>query len=506
MAERLNRSVQTRLQEDVNSPAIGRARSAVVKGVDQLGDIKGHTGRISVMSGTNARFVTGVLGKLAGKYGITDGLIKAIGDIERMHAIDAGWEPGTGPMPRTPLEPTERAAAFEMALNEGGKQIEGWERLSLTDSTEGYQLQWDVDHLLESRGVTQQARPDVMDTTTGTAGYRKGSGGKVWTGQDAKSLLTPDAVHDLIAQRSDRWNMPDSVKSAVAEARQGLIDTRTRFLSKINDDAAEAMPATRRAIHINGKMAINEWIAKAIEENARSAGAGDAWANLAWEARAGLDDINNAGLDISHMIGGEEATSGGVGGTSSSAKLRSGKQLKGGLREVTGDAYARVEAKQADNWLRMKRDQTVTDHFGVTTAEIPEVSQAINEASLAGRQLSQPDITAAAKKAGYVPLHKNRPITTESVFIPKKVYSALELRQLVGERRLVRRQGVPRGASGQPVRQGDDGRGVDQGGAGQRARQRHVGVDRGRGQPGAAGQSDAQVDRGDGRVARDDPS
>ena len=437
----LGQQFQERLVEGVNGPALNRADAAVGKGIKTFGEVKGLSG---LGGGGKAvdPYVTGALGAMAGKYGVYDELLDSIHARMTSKASDMGLDMADKTVwtdPAVQLEPSELHAAFLDALEVNGKKMENWEATQLNDAMHSAQLRYNLRGLIESNQMVQRDRPGIVDTSgTGTAvpggkDYTPRSNGQVWAGTGGKALQAPFAVFEHINDYlKDEWvNPPEDIKNAVNDAKRSYLDERDRFLHRKMDTQAKAIPAPFRGIHQVAKMHVADLLEQATKLNEAKPGTGDVYAEMAWDVASGLDEMVAAGLSPQHMIGGPEVDptgtgSGGGSGFGGRRKAKAANLKTTGFRETGIEAYARVEAKDLRDFLLRRRDHVITTAFAKRIAEIPALQQHVDEAKSLGRDWSGPDITAEARKQGWVPLKPNEAITPEAQWIPKRVESSMK--------------------------------------------------------------------------------
>ena len=433
----LGRKFQVRLVEDVNSPALGRADRAAGTGMKTFGEVKGLSGEGSTGKPVDP-YITGHVGTMAAKYGVSNELLDAVMAHMTKKADDLGLDisdKANWTDPALQLEPVELAQAFHDAMDINGKKMEDWEAKTFDDYMHSAQMRYGMRGVAEAQGVTSQARPGIPDTSgTGTdvpggATYEDRPNGEVLTGKGGKAMQAPFAVHEYMNDYlKDQWkNPPQEVINAVNDSKRSYLDSRDRFLSRKMDEQARAIPAPFRGIHQIAKLHIKDLLDQATKLNEAKPGSGDVYAEMAWDVSSGLDEMVAAGISPQHMIGGPEldpthAGGGGrTGGIGGRRKAKAANLKTTGFREVGIDAYARVEAKDLRDWMLNKRDQTITTAFAKKSAEIPALQQKIDEARATGRDLSGRDIQTHALEEGWVPVKSGDAITADTQWIPQRV-------------------------------------------------------------------------------------
>lgn len=388
----LNRSIQDRVVEDVNRPAIVRVRKVVRKMGDELGGITGRGPAITL---------TGLTNRLARKYGFYDDALSILEGSRRdarggMAAVD---DTGGSPMPELPASSVN--AVIEQIIEAKQIVMEPGDRQALANSLF-------TDTLLE----------DMAQVL-----YEENSAGR--------RLNAPYRVLDLVEQQ--RAHLPPEIRVQLDDAVEMWRRRRTNMLTRTFDTHTAAMPAKYRTVAQDNRGLVSS-LADLAEEAHKEGDTQTAsmYQAMAEDTMTTMEQFVEAGIDPTHLIGGKEAgrvgpsTIGG-GPRLNQRKLRASVARRGATRPLSIGDYARLEADQAQALINNRRNRLIEDTLGVEAQAIPEVRQAMNdwETVHGGLELPPEDMLKYARDAGYAPIESRANLTSTSKLVPKEVLANL---------------------------------------------------------------------------------
>jgi len=227
------------------------------------------------------------------------------------------------------------------------------------------------------------------------------------------------------------WNMPADVRNAAQKAIDDYGRKRAKHLTTVMDDYAEAIPAKFRTITQNNRRQVGALLEMAEEANRKNPGSGDKWIRLAEESMTTLAELVEQGIDPTHLIGGREAPryasrGGSRGGSLAQRKTRAETTRRTGLRPLAADAYARLEAAEAQTVIHNNTSTLIGQEFGKRADELPEVRQAQIEWDQRhpGEVMPTSEINRVVQDAGWSPV-ENTLGGGQSLVVPKPIKDQL---------------------------------------------------------------------------------
>ena len=390
----LSRTFQDRLHADVNMPAAKQLRSAVASGGKPLGNLTG--------SGDSAA-INGVIATIGDKYGMYDDLVEMLDEAKQAKHQDAIIDdPYTQEMKPEPLTSSEVALVVDNVLR--GRPdvvLDGPDRTLLDDAI-------GRDTLLEDMGTV--LRDEV---------------------EDGRRLNSPYRLYDVINAKA--WNMPQEARNRVQAAWDRYQVRRASTIAKVYNQWTAAVPARFRPAVQAGQRQIGALLEMAEAKNVKAAGSGDIYLDMAESTMSTLSTLVEKGIDPEHLIGGRPApqssaaataTGGGLGQTT----LRGQRVRRTGLRQQSLEAYARVEAKEALDWIRNQRNAHLEAELGVRADTVPELQQALADWAAEHNGETMPPRTLAEAAAQLdnplVPI-VSKDVAPQTILVPKRVYDVL---------------------------------------------------------------------------------
>jgi hypothetical protein len=384
----LGRSLQDRVVEDLNRPAVVRWRSIVDKSAPTLGGIVGEG---------EAMTLTGLTRRLSGKYGIFHDVLSILDGMRQQmnQGRNLGAVQGSA-APMLDLPASEIGRVVDEVLRTKRIELEIDERIQLDDAV-------GKGNLLEEMAVV------MGDNATG--GLR---------------LNAPHRVAEVINRST--WHMPDDAKTRLDAAVSAYSKRRAATLARVYDKWAEAMPAKWRTVSQLNRRAIGALMEMAEEANLADPGSGDIWLTMAEETGNTLAELVESGINPVHLTGGREALpigslSTAKGGNLGKTKTRSERRRRSGLRQLSLDAYARVEAAEAATLIRNRRNDIIAERLGSRADQVPEIANGMREWSdqHSGQQMPAIDVGKLAKEAGWVPMETGAAVGPQTILVPTAV-------------------------------------------------------------------------------------
>lgn len=395
----LSRKYQDRLHEDLNMPAMTSFINAVTKGGERLGGLGGDA---------RNPYLTGLVGRLASRYGISDGVIERLVEarlakIRQTLYPDDGFTPGAGDEPM-PSEADVVHSAFTDALASAQLDMQGYEWSNLRDS-------------VAMENLTGEMRKMVTSLAGGSL-----------------RLNAPMRLIELV--RSSEWNMPSDIRSLFEQRVDNYMRRRGNTLRRTFDDYAEAMPARFRTDHMTARRQIRALLEDSERLNKQHAGSGDVYLEMAEEQASTMDDFLANGISPTHLIGGGEAgitaSGGGSYGGFGKKPLRAEHLRRTGLRPLAVEAYARLEADQAFRLVTNRLNDYIMrpvelGGFGRRADQVDGVATAISDwmAQHNGDPMAPVDIAKVADGKGWVPARRGDPVNRDTMLIPKRIREEL---------------------------------------------------------------------------------
>lgn len=398
----LRRTFQERLNTNVNRPMVTRMINAIKKGGEELGGLRSRSVRTG--KGIEHRpFLSGKIGQLAEKYGITAELIETLEQMEQDVRKGPRSLSPTGATPIVDLSPRDIGEAFEGVVARHPEiTLEGYDATALNDSVHSRQLAQDMAVAMADQGA------------------------------EGLHANAPYRVAEVV-RSYDGWNKPAEVTNAFDAAVGDYEKRRSKHLTTVFDTHAEAMPAKWRTVAQNNRRMVAGLYQQAEKMNARVPGSGDHLIQLAEETATTLDGLVATGIDPMHLTGGREiATAGGGGGGlrgggTGRRKLRAESTRKSGRRPLLADAYAKVEADQAGRLIMNKRDEYIGQQFGTPARDLPEVRQAMADwaDSHSGEVMPNREIAKVVAEAKHSPVEASGQVTPDAIVVPKAIKDQL---------------------------------------------------------------------------------
>ncbi|MET0579826.1 MAG: hypothetical protein ABW122_14305, partial [Ilumatobacteraceae bacterium] len=399
----LGRTLQDRLDEDVNRPAIVQMRNAVRSGGDVLGGIQGKDDGVTL---------TGLTRRIAGKYGMFDDVLTVLDDLRNdmreAQLAEEGFEPDVdialvgsrGSVPMPTLDPRTIDTVIRDVAAQKGIVFDQVDNQALIDSVEAESILTDMAEVLH------------------------------FEGEEGRRLGAPYRVADVFHQ--SEWNMPEETRNKFRAAFDRFQKRRSNVLRRTYNDYTKVMPAKYRTMAMDNQRHIAAYLDKAEELNAKSPGSGDVYLDMAEETMNTIEAFVNADINPTHLTGGREAArTSAIGATRGEglgqAKTRGQRVRSHGLRQLNLDAYARVEASEALTMVKNRRNTVIGERLGRRADAIPEVREAIEawESEHPGLKMSTTDIARHAKDAGWVAMESTTGVAPDSIMVPRAVKDAL---------------------------------------------------------------------------------
>jgi hypothetical protein len=359
----LSRSFQDRLHEDVNEPTVNALHGAVARS---------HPGVDRVQM-----------------------------DIAKRHGFAKEWrqylKEGAGDDPMG-LSAAERSAQFQIELRDRGIVLDDLERRTLANAH-------GRDRLLGDMGAALEGEVDAR-----------------------RRLNSPYRVRDVIDQNSHL--IPAETQAQIDRVMERYQARRANTMNQLYNDWTAAVPARFRTSAQAAQRQISALVEMAEKANKAHPGSGDVYLQLAEDTMSTLSEFVDAGFDPQHLIGGEPVT-GGMGFGSDNRltqpSLRSDYIRRSGLRPLTLDAYARLEAQQAGKWVEGRRNAAIEESFGQRIDELPELQQVLAQwaADHNGEVMPSDTLRGHVEQAGYAGLDPNTGLGPQSTVVPKQVYDNL---------------------------------------------------------------------------------
>jgi hypothetical protein len=375
----LGRTFQDRLHNDVNVPAIKQMTNAVASGGKALGTIIGE-GDTAALNGTIA--------SLGDKYGMYDDLVERLD--ESRQALPKGETLSAGDVAATVDEVLRRRP--DVVLSDTDK-------LMLDDAI-------NRDSLLE----------DVNDTMLGEV-------------DDGNRLNSPYRVWDTV--NASKWKMPQEARNRIDAAWERFQTRRAATITKTYNQWTAAMPARFRTAAQAGQRQIGALLEMAEEANSKVAHSGDIYLDMAESTMNTLGKMVDDGINPEHLVGGRPASqssaaSSARGGGLTQPKLRGTSTRRTGLRQLSLDAYARVEAKEALDWVRGERNKHIESQLGVRADAVPEVQEALAQwaEDHHGETMPPRTLEKITDDAGFRQI-EGKGVAPQTVLVPKQVFDAL---------------------------------------------------------------------------------
>jgi len=375
--DELSRSFQTRLHEDVNLPAAQQMRNAVASGGKALGNITG--------TGDSAA-INGVIATIGDKYGVYDDFVEALDE--------ATFDKGEA------LVAAEVAQVVDDVLRDRRDVVlDGPDRTLLDDAI-------GRDTLLDDINTTMRNETD---------------GGR--------RLNSPYRIFDVI--NAHAWNMPAESRTKVRAAFERWQVRRANTMARTYNQWSAAVPARFRPAVQAGQRQISALIDIAESRNKAVPGSGDVYLDIAESTMSTLGQLVEQGYDPVHLVGGSparqtSAASTATGGGLGQKTQRGQRTRRTGLRQLSLDAYARVEAEEATTWINNQRNTYLEQQLGRRADSMPEVQEALAAWAEEHHGETMPPRTLAkiAADAGFVPI-VDKDVAPHTVLVPKRVYDVL---------------------------------------------------------------------------------
>ncbi len=401
LPDELTRSVQERLRDDVNRPAVRTVQSTFRSLEKRLGGVEkvGDTWQLS----------NGVMGDIARKYGVHDEVLAGYFHEKRM-------------VGGAPLEPVVVRDMLEQVIEDSG-----------------------VSHIVDVDGVPTR-RPGLSPADRARLG-RSWQADQMLREIDDVVAANNDAnmpfrVFDLVREIATDPafdQLPSDMLSRVDAQWNRYLGKRGRFLTKTMDDQAAVMPGRFRAVAANSRMALRGLLdeAEALTQAGDSASA-QLLLKAAEDIPTTLKAMVDSGIDPTYLTGGQAPTLapafGGSGGITSRA-LRAEHLLESGLRPVDLDGVVRLQMHQAGQFLVNNAADYIETNMGVPASSVIGDAQAAWDKAhpFDGGVMPERDMRAALADAGFQAADSTAPVGMATQVIPVAIARQLaKMRQEPG--------------------------------------------------------------------------
>lgn len=388
----LSRTFQNRLHQDVNVPAVTQMRNAIATGGTKLGTLIGDGDALSI---------NGTIGHLGDKYGFTGELIEALDDA-RAGRFDELMDEVPDEYEHLPdLTPEEVGMITNEIIRELGIKLEPHDAQRLVDSI---------------------GRDTLLDDMAAR-----------FEGEDlsGRRLNSPHRVADVV--NAHTWNMPAEARNRFDAAYERYQTRRAKILRQTYNTYTAAIPARFRSAAQAGQRQIGALLDMAEEHNRKRPHDGDVYIDMAEQTMSTLDQMVKAGFDPEHLIGGRPASTSSAATNARGAGLTQTKQRgertrRSGLRQLSQEAYARVEAHEAGVWVKNQRNAAIEQKIGTQARDLPEVTEALADWAEAhnGEIMPPETLGKITAEAGWVAIDSAKRINPQTMLVPKQVADHLK--------------------------------------------------------------------------------
>jgi hypothetical protein len=386
LTDELGRSLQDRLINDTNAPAI-RGMVRIIRTIAPRG-----LGKLRLTLSGNPKDVSGLMGGIARKRGFHDEL--AVNLAAEIKTAQDGFYPITA------------YEVFRRTADENGVRLTDVEIADLTAA-------WNVDQLIIEINEMVMAKNDGN---------------------------TPFRVRDMI--RNSVWvreggakmGFPDDMLSRVEARFDSYLKRRSNFFYDGASRWAAVMPGRWRAVAANARHHIRALLDEAEAIYRDDPVTADIMIAAAEEVPTTIQQLVDAGFDPDYLTGGKELDQAGRGGGTGIADLtlRARHKLTEGHRPVDLSAVVQLQINQATRFLQMQAAELVREQMGVPVHQVIGAElDAWRAAHPRDPQMPVTDMRKALEDAGWAlpPGVSREGFTVDSPVIAKAVADELSRMQ-----------------------------------------------------------------------------